>query len=241
MKVLVQANKKIVLDVQLNGNNMNNINNKNLIKTFQNFIINNLRYILISTSLLIIVLIIFQAYNYLNTQELKKTSINFFKSIQDNEVIYENLKDISETDSFYSTLSILKLIQNNNEENNFNLSNELYKKLISSNKLDKLYKSSIAVHASYTLIDASYNQNSLSYLDDIAFYINNISNDLESYFSIKKELEYLLLVTEVDINKSDYKNNSEVLEIYNDIYDSSLISSSVKERVKKIHDFQLYK
>ena len=91
------------------------------------------------------------------------------------------------------------------------------------------------------MIDASYNQNSLSYLDDIAFYINNISNDLESYFSIKKELEYLLLVTEVDINKSDYKNNSEVLEIYNDIYDSSLISSSVKERVKKIHDFQLYK
>ena len=61
------------------------------------------------------------------------------------------------------------------------------------------------------------------------------------YFPIKKELEYLLIVAEIDINNSDYTSNSNVFEIYNSIISSSLISSSIKERVKKIHEFQLYK
>ena len=64
---------------------------------------------------------------------------------------------------------------------------------------------------------------------------------MESFFSIKKELEYLLIVMEVDIIKSEYKNNIKAQETYDSIYNSSLISSSVKERVKKIHEYQLYK
>ena len=63
----------------------------------------------------------------------------------------------------------------------------------------------------------------------------------EGLKTIKKELEYLLIVTEIELNKSEYKNNSRALDKYNEIFNSSLISASTKERVKKIHEFQLYK
>ena len=91
------------------------------------------------------------------------------------------------------------------------------------------------------MINASYEENTNNYLNDISSYISNISDQLEGYFSIKKELEYLLIVTEIDLNKSEYNNNSKVLDKYNEIFNSSLVSASIKERVKKIHEFQLYK
>ena len=221
---------------------MKEINNKkNIITNFQNFILSNARFIIISTLSLIILFIFFQTYNYFSIQAQKKTSINFFNSIENNNEIIENLNDIKNDDNIFSILSSLKLIEKSNEKNNFGISNELYKEIILSDKLDDLYKSSISAHASYTLINASYLENTINYIDDISFYIGNINDNLESFFSIKKELEYLLIVMEVDIIKSEYKNNLKAQEIYDSIYNSSLISSSVKERVKKIHEYQLYK
>ena len=221
---------------------MKEINNKkNIITNFQNFILSNARFIIISTISLIILFISFQTYNYFSIQAQKKTSINFFNSIENNNEIIENLNDIKNDDNIFSILSSLKLIEKSNEKNNFGISNELYKEIILSDKLDDLYKSSISAHASYTLINASYLENTINYIDDISFYIGNINDNLESFFSIKKELEYLLIVMEVDIIKSEYKNNLKAQEIYDSIYNSSLISSSVKERVKKIHEFHLFK
>ena len=221
---------------------MKEINNKkNIITNFQNFILSNARFIIISTLSLIILFISFQTYNYFSIQAQKKTSINFFNSIENNNEIIENLNDIKNDDNIFSILSSLKLIEKSNEKNNFGISNELYKEIILSDKLDDLYKSSISAHASYTLINASYLENTINYIDDISFYIGNINDNLESFFSIKKELEYLLIVMEVDIIKSEYKNNLKAQETYDSIYNSSLISSSVKERVKKIHEYQLYK
>ena len=221
---------------------MKEINNKkNIITNFQNFILSNARFIIISTLSLIILFIFFQTYNYFSIQAQKKTSINFFNSIENNNEIIENLNDIKNDDNIFSILSSLKLIEKSNEKNNFGISNELYKEIILSDKLDDLYKSSISAHASYTLINASYLENTINYIDDISFYIGNINDNLESFFSIKKELEYLLIVMEVDIIKSEYKNNLKAQEIYDSIYNSSFISSSVKERVKKIHEYQLYK
>ena len=221
---------------------MKEINNKkNIITNFQNFILSNAKVLIISTLSLIILFISFQTYNYFSIQAQKKTSINFFNSIENNNEIIENLNDIKNDDNIFSILSSLKLIEKSNEKNNFGISNELYKEIILSDKLDDLYKSSISAHASYTLINASYLENTINYIDDISFYIGNINDNLESFFSIKKELEYLLIVMEVDIIKSEYKNNLKAQETYDSIYNSSLISSSVKERVKKIHEYYLYK
>ena len=91
------------------------------------------------------------------------------------------------------------------------------------------------------MINASYEDNTNNYINDISIYIDTISDELDGYFSIKKELEYLLIVAEIDLNKTEYNNNFKALDKYNEIFNSSLVSASIKERVKKIHEFQLYK
>ena len=242
MKVLAHLNKSIVLAVQLNGNKMEETNKKNnLFKNFQVFITSNLRYILIGVGLFLITFILFQVYSYISLQDIKKSSIVFFNSIENNEEILDDLNSIKKNDNIYSVLSTLKIIENSNKNKNYNISNELYKEVILSKKINTLYKSSIAVHAAHTLINASYLESTNKYIEDISFFIKNISDELESFFSIKKELQYMLIVTEGDINKSEYKNNNLALKLFDEIIKSSSISSSVKERVKKIHEFQIYK
>ena len=220
--------------------NEENKDNK-LFKKIQNFIFSNYKQIIISFVILIILFICFQTYNYFKVKEIKNSSISFFDIIQDDRNDLSNLENLINDDNIFSTLSKLKLIQTNNKNKNYSYSNELYKELLSSSNLDDLYKSSIAANASYTMINASYEEKTNNYLNDISSYINSISDELDGYFSIKKELEYLLIVSEIDLNKSEYTNNSKALDKYNEIFNSSLVSTSIKERVKKIHEFQLYK
>ena len=219
--------------------NEENKDNK-LFKKIQNFIYTNYIQIIISLVILLILFIGYQTYNYFKIQDIKNSSIGFFDIIRENQDDLSNLENIINDDNIFSILSKLKLIQKNNEDKNFSYSNELYKELLNASDLDSLYKTSIAANASYTMINASYEENTNNYLNDISSFINYISDDLDGYFSIKKELEYLLIVTEIDLNRSEY-NNSKAMDKYNEIFNSSLVSTSIKERVKKIHDFQLYK
>ncbi len=215
--------------------------NNTLLKKIQNFIFANYRQLIISLVFLFILLIGFQTYNYFKIQDIKNSSISFFDIIQGDQNDLNSLENLIDDNNIFSILSKLKLIQQNNENKNFSYSNELYKELLASSNLDDLYKSSIAANASYTMINASYEDQTSNYLNDISVYINNISDKLDGYFSIKKELEYLLIVTEIDLNKSEYNNSLKALDKYNEIFNSSLVSASIKERVKKIHEFQLYK
>ena len=215
-------------------------NNNTVLKKIRNFIFANYRQLIISLVILFILFIGCQTYNYFKIQDIKNSSMSFFDIIKENQDDLSNLEDLINDNNIFSILSKLKLIQKNNENKNFSYSNELYKELLASSNLDDLYKTSIAANASYTMINASYEENTNKYLNDITSYINNISDELDGYFSIKKELEYLLIVSEIDLNKSEY-SNSKALDKYNEIFNSSLISASIKERVKKIHEFQLYK
>ena len=215
--------------------------NQNLFKKIQNFIFKNYIQLIISLVILLIIFIGFQTYNYFKIQDIKNSSISFFDIIKNDQNDLSSLENLIDDDNIFSILSKLKLIQQNIQNNNYGYVNDLYKEIIFSSDLDQLYKSAIAANASYTFIDASYYKKSDIYLNDISIYINNINDELEGYFSIKKELEYLLIITEIDLNKSEYKNNSIALDKYNEIFNSSSVSASVKERVKKIHEFQLYK
>ena len=204
------------------------IKNNYLFKRMKNFIFTNYKQIIISLVILLILFIGFQTYNYFKIQDIKNSSIRFFDIVQDDQNDLSNLEELIEDDNIFSILSTLKLIQKNNENKNFSYSNELYKEILVSSNLDDLYKSAIAANASYTMINASYEENTNNYLNDISIYINNINDELDSYFSIKKELEYLLIVTEIDLNKSEY-SNSKALDKYNEIFNSSLISASTKK------------
>ncbi len=221
---------------------MNNVNqNNSFFLKLRNYLTNNLRNIIIIVISLIVILAAYQVYNYVSVQSLKKTSIKFFKNINGSDEILESLDEIKDNKNIYSILSSLKIIKENNNNNNFAISNELYKEIISLDDIEILYKSSVAVHASYTMIDATYIENTSNYFNDISYFIENISDELENFYSIKMELKYLLIVAEGDINKTDYKNNNKALDLYENIINSNIISPTVKERVKKLHEFQLYK
>jgi len=212
----------------------------NLFKKIQNVIFANYIQLIISLLILLILFIGYQTFNYFKIRDIKNSSIGFFNIIQENQDDLSKLENLIDDDNIFSILSKLKLIQENNENKNFSYSNELYKELLGSSSLNNLYKSSIAANASYTMINASYEDNTNNYLKNISSYINNISDELDGFYSIKKELEFLLIITEIDLNQSEYKNSTTALDKYNEIINSSLVSASIKERVKKIHEFQLY-
>ena len=72
-------------------------------------------------------------------------------------------------------------------------------------------------------------------------FINYINDSLNSYKGIKLELKYLLAIAEQDHNYISQQNNLNTNDLYKLIMESTDISSSIKERVNKIHEFQIYK
>ena len=219
---------------------MNEIVKNNFFNNFKDLVLKNIKNIVIVFILLFITFITYQVYSYYKIINIKNTSIEFFNLINSQDINSEIFNELKKNDNIFSTLTALKQIQISNENKNFSVSNEIYKEVLLNESLGKLYSSSIAAHASYTLINASYEENTKDYINDISLFIDNISDDLENYISLKKELAYLLEVTETDLNKTNYSKNSELIDLYNEIQNSDIISSSVKERVKKIHEFHLY-
>tara|TARA_B100000963_G_scaffold83674_1_gene71304 strand:+ start:1363 stop:2025 length:663 start_codon:yes stop_codon:yes gene_type:complete len=219
---------------------MNEIVKNNFFNNFKDLVLKNIKNIVVVFILLLITFISYQVYSYYKIKNIKNTSIEFFNLINNQDINSEIFNELKKNDNIFSTLTALKQIQISNENKNFSVSNEIYKEVLLNESLGKLYSSSIAAHASYTLINASYEENTKDYINDISLFIDNISDDLENYISLKKELAYLLEVTETDLNKTNYSKNSELIDLYNEIQNSDIISSSVKERVKKIHEFHLY-
>ena len=72
-------------------------------------------------------------------------------------------------------------------------------------------------------------------------FINYINDNLVSYKGIKLELKYLLATAEEDQNNFSPQSDSNTKDLYKLIMESKDISSSIKERVNKIHEFQIYK
>ncbi len=205
------------------------------------FVSKNLKSILISIGVILIIFVSFQIYNYFIYKNIKQESVNFFNTIERSNQLIFDLEKLNNNDEIFSILSNLKIIQEYNKEKKFTNSIDLYNKILSSNKLNTLYKSAIAAHASYSLIEASYKTNTKNYINDISIFVDLISDKLESYLSIKYELKYLLIILEIDLSNSVYKNNTKAVSLFNEIFNSNEVSSTVKERVKKIHEFQLYK
>ena len=113
----------------------------------------------------------------------------------------------------------------------------MYLEVINTNKLDAVYKSAIASKASYQLIDINLEDLSSDYLNIINDFIFYIDDETDSYKGVKLELQYLTKILEVEKNNIDYSSFIEVSDIYENIMSSDVVSSAIKERVNKIHEF----
>ena len=215
------------------------INKKSFLSQVTEIIKTNLRNIIILLSLCFVLFLAFQIYSFYISNKIQKNSISFFsvQNTDDKNIITDTITKLSYENTFYGVLAKLELIDLNLKQNNIQETVSMYLEVINTNKLDAVYKSAIASKASYQLIDINLEDLSLDYLNIINDFISYINEDTDSYKGIKLELEYLTKILEAEKNSIDYSGFNEVNDIYANIMNSDAVSSAIKERVNKIHEF----
>ena len=221
--------------------NNTNITKNNFLKVISNFAKDNLKTIIISLLIIFLIFLIYQGYSYYEKNKLNKLSISYFenKDIEDELTQISELNSISKENSFYSLLSKLELINKHIEKNEFDKSIELYNEILSSKDLDSNYIAVIAIKGAYQLVDIAIKYNNNEYINVINKFISLIDDNLDNYQGNKNELLYLTSILSLN-DDSSYKNNSELLSLYENIISNDNISSTIKERVKKIHEFYIF-
>ena len=219
--------------------NDNVVNKKSFITQVTEIIKTNIRNIIIFLSLCFVLFLSYQIYSFYISNKIQQNSISFFaaQNIDDANVITDTITKLSNDNTFYSVLAKLELIDLNLKKNNIQDSISMYMELINKNNLDSVYKSAIASKASYQLIDINLENLSSNYLNIINDFISNINDEVDSYKGIKLELKYLIKILEVEKNSIDYSSFNEISDIYENIMSSDVVSSAIKERVNKIHEF----
>ena len=211
--------------------NNTNITKNNFLKVISNFAKDNLKTIIISLLIIFLIFLIYQGYSFYEKNKLNKLSISYFESkdIEDELTQISELNSISKENSFYSLLSKLELINKHIEKNEFDKSIELYNEILSSKDLDSNYISVIAIKGAYQLVDIVIKYNNNEYINVINKFISLIDDNLDNYQGNKNELLYLTSILSLN-DDSSYKNNSELLSLYENIISNDNISSSIKER-----------
>jgi hypothetical protein len=215
------------------------INKKSFLSQVTEIIKTNLRNIIIFLSLCFVLFLSFQIYSFYISNKIQKNSISFFsaQNTDDKKVIKDTITKLSDDNTFYGVLAKLELIDLNLKQNNIQDSISMYLEVINKKNLDSVYKFAIASKASYQLIDINLDDLSSDYLSVINDFISYIDDKTDSYKGIKLELNYLTKILEVEKNSIDYSSFNEVNDIYKNIMNSDAVSSAIKERVNKIHEF----
>ena len=223
--------------------NESTINKKNFLSQATNTVKDNIKSIIIFISLCFILFLSFQVYNFYSLSKIQKNSITFFKAqnLDDRSAIKAQISNLNNENDFYGILSKLELIQINLQQKNNQNAINLYIELLDNNILDNIYKSAIASKASYQFIDLNFAELSINYLQIIENFIAYIDDDLIAYQGIKLELNYLVKILEAEKNRIEYLNFNEAVDMYNNIMNSDVVSSAIKERINKIHEFFSYK
>ncbi len=207
---------------------MNKIASKvNFFSVIQNLIKQNVKVIIFFALITVLVIVGLQIYFFNKNKKILELSIAYNDSKYSNSQMdfIEHMNEIAETKSFYGLLASLELINNKINNNQYNESYEDYLKLLNNKNIDKLYKTLLAVHSSYNLFDKINNEK----IDKLITYIDE---SIDSFAGYHLELLFLLSVNNGNINK--------INSLYEQIIKDDRISLSIKERVKKINEFEKY-
>ena len=207
---------------------MNKIASKvNFFSVVQNLIKQNAKAIIYFALIIVLVIAGLQIYFFNKNKKILELSIAYNDSKYSNSQMdfIEHMNEIAETKSLYGLLASLELINNKINNNKYNESYEDYLKLLNNKNIDNLYKTLLAVHGSYNLLDKIKNEK----IDKLLTYVNE---SLDSFIGYRLELLFLLSVNNGNINK--------INSLYEQIIKDDRISLSIKERVKKINEFEKY-
>ncbi len=195
---------------------------------------------------IIFIAVIFQIYLFYNNKKILDTSIvyNQIKSDLENSEFVDLLEEVSKEKNFYGVLASIDKINLKLKNNDLESAYQDYIILLNQNNLNNLYKSTISIQASYNflrLLSHESNNNKLSELKTkIIELLSFVDPSVDSYIGFNLEILYLLSIFEQDLSNSLSLSN-ESKNLYQQIQEGDKISAFIKERVKKINDFQKYK
>ncbi len=202
--------------------------NKNFFMKLVNYIKDKYKIIIFIISLIFLLFIFFQLFNYYKSKKLLETSISYndAKSLKISSLDFENqMKVISKEKNIYGSLASLNLI-------NEKINNKLYEKayndyinLLNKND-DLLYKSLIALNASYNLFDYV----PTSKIKELLLYIDE---SIPSFIGYQQELLFLISIKDKTYNETNI--------LYNKILANDQISDIIKNRIQKISNFDKFK
>ena len=222
------------------------MNNKNQVKNtfFQSaseLIKKNIKNLVIIFVIIFLLFLIFQGYSFYKINKINNLSVTYFtnKNLDDSITKYSEMKIISNEIGFYSILSKLELIKSNIDNEEFDVSLKLYNEILDSHELDNNYVSLVAINGAYNFIDIAIKSKNDNYISNINKFISLIDDNLDNYIGSKNELLYLVSILSLK-DDSNYKNNTELLILYDNLINNEKISFEIKERVKKIHEFYIF-
>ena len=222
---------------------MNNIDIKN---NFINQLKEKYKIIIGIILFIFLLVIIIQVYFFYNNKKILDTSIVYsqIKSDLENNEFTELLNEISKEKNFYGVLAKIDIINLKLNNNELESAYQDYITLLNQNNLDNLYKSTIGIQASYNFLrllsKESYKNKFTEYKTKINELLSFVDPSIDSYIGFNLEILYLLSIFEQDFTNSLSLSN-ESINLYQQIQESDRVSAFIKERVKKINDFQKYK
>ena len=223
--------------------NDNTVIKKSFFNQLNSALRSNIRSIIIVLSLFFAIFLIFQIYSVYSSNNIKNNSIVFFnnQNLEDQNYISKTIQELSNQSGFYGILSKLELIEKHIKNKNYGSVESIYDELLTNKKLNKIYKSAIATKASYEFIDINFSNLSKDYNKTIKNFISSIDDELINYEGVKLELSFLAAILNIEKNNLNYLNDNEAIDLYDNIMSSDVASSSIKERVNKIHEYYTYK
>ena len=215
--------------------------------SLRNYLKTKFKIILYLFLAIFIAFILFQISTYYKNKNLLNDSLKFnIAKNTKSEVDYERvIDDLSSKKNFYGLLANIEKIKINFKSNNFDLAYNNYLKILNNNKYKEPFKSAIAIQSAYAFLNfINKKELSSNIKSQIVNYINTllefVDANLESYYGLKLEILYLISIMDQDSVKSA-KISDTSNQLYKEIQNNEKISSVLKERVKKIHEFQKYK
>ena len=210
------------METMINKDKKISFNNRALV-----FLKNNSKIII---SVILSFLLIFILYQYYFLQKKQKplelskiydqVNANF-----DSVDFEEKMNLVAKENGIFGILASLEIINKSLGNNDYSYAYIQYIKLLKSNKSKIIYNSIIALHGAYNLIEYVSEE-------DISNLLSYVDESTVSFIGYKHEIEYLLSIISNDFDKRK--------ELFNKILNNENIHGNIKERVKKINEFEKY-
>ena len=222
---------------------MNNIDIKN---NFINQLKEKYKIIIGIVLFILLLVIIIQVYFFYNNKKILDTSIVYNETKADfkNNEFISLLDEISKEKNFYGVLAKIDKINLKLSNNELESAYQDYLTLLNQSNLVNLYKSTISIQASYNFLRLLSEESNMNKLSEFKTKINKLLSfvdpSIDSFNGFNLEILYLLSIFEQDFTNS-LSLSSESKNLYQQIQEGNRVSAFIKERVKKINDFQKYK